>query len=66
MACWGSRTGDWQKELFDELNPAERFRDLVNGHGQQWPPGWVKGEGFVDADESPAPDLEKFPVYAHA
>ncbi|MEV6567586.1 hypothetical protein [Streptomyces kronopolitis] len=45
---------------------AEGFCDLTNGHGQQWAPGWVKGEGFVDPEESPAPDSERFPVYAHA
>ncbi|MFD6417046.1 tyrosine-type recombinase/integrase [Streptomyces sp. NPDC060194] len=62
----GSRTGDWQRESFDDEASAKRFRDLVNGHGQQWPPGWVKGKGFVTADEPPLPDAERFPVFAHA
>ena len=21
----------------------------MNGHGQHWPPGWVRGQGFVKA-----------------
>lgn len=50
----GSRTGDWCRETFDDEKQAERFRDLVNGHGQQWPPGWVKGEGFVEPGEPPS------------
>lgn len=35
----GGRTDPWCNETFGDLDPAERFRDLVNGHGQQWPPG---------------------------
>lgn len=62
----GSRTGRWCRETFDDDKLAERFRDLVNGHGQQWPPGWVKGEGFVESGESPVLETEKFPAYAHA
>ncbi|MFJ2115287.1 hypothetical protein ACIOEX_25895 [Streptomyces sp. NPDC087850] len=62
----GSRTGDWCRETFDDEDQAKRFRDLVNGHGQQWPPGWVKGKGFVEAGEPPMSDSEKFPFYAHA
>lgn len=61
----GTRSGSWQRETFDDEDAAERFRDLVNGHGQQWPPGWVKGEGFVER-EPPVPDSEMFPVFAHA
>ncbi|MFJ8953474.1 tyrosine-type recombinase/integrase [Streptomyces sp. NPDC102381] len=62
----GSRTGDWCRETFDDETQAERFRDLVNGHGQQWPPGWVKGKGFVSPDESSVETTELFDVYAHA
>ncbi len=62
----GSRTGRTCRETFDDETQAERFCDLVNGHGQQWPPGWVKGVGFVEISESSAPDAEKFKVYAHA
>ncbi|WP_172386294.1 hypothetical protein [Streptomyces sp. MNP-20] len=61
----GSRSGDWQAEIFDDGETAKRFRDLVNGHGQQWPPGWVKGEGFVEPDEPECPADQLFPAYAH-
>ncbi|MEU7029609.1 tyrosine-type recombinase/integrase [Streptomyces sp. NPDC046275] len=62
----GTRTGRWCRETFDDVTQAERFRDLVNGHGQQWPPGWVKGEGFVEQTEPQASDAEMFPAFAHA
>ncbi|WP_326736070.1 tyrosine-type recombinase/integrase [Streptomyces sp. NBC_01022] len=62
----GSRTGQTQRETFDDEGAAKRFRDLVNGHGQQWPPEWVKGEGFVKPGEPEMPDSEKFSAYAHA
>ncbi|NJP66530.1 N-terminal phage integrase SAM-like domain-containing protein [Streptomyces spiramenti] len=62
----GTRTGSWCRETFDDEDQAKRFRNLVNGHGQQWPPGWVKGEGFVEPGEPPMPDSEKFALYAHA
>ncbi|MFB7905207.1 tyrosine-type recombinase/integrase [Kitasatospora sp. NPDC056076] len=56
----GSRNGRQDDEKFDDEKSAERFRDLVNGHGQQWPPGWVKGKGFVE--EQPAePEAEVDP-----
>ena len=54
----GTRAGRWCRETFDDVRQAERFQDLVNGHGQQWPPGWVKGEGFVEASTAPASDAE--------
>ncbi|MFD5977340.1 hypothetical protein [Streptomyces bacillaris] len=62
----GSRTGQTQRETFDDEGAAKRFRGLVNGHGQQWPPEGVKGEGFVKPGQPEMPDSEKFPVYAHA
>lgn len=61
----GGRAGAWCNETFDDSDPAERFRDLVNGHGQQWPPGWTKGKGFVKPDEPAVPAAEMFVVYAH-
>ncbi|MGW4883419.1 tyrosine-type recombinase/integrase [Streptomyces murinus] len=33
--------------MFDDLPSAEKFRDLVKLHGEQWPPGWTRGHGFV-------------------
>lgn len=43
----GARNGKRESEVFDDLKPAEQFRDLVKAHGEQWPPGWIRGEGFV-------------------
>ncbi|MEU3501460.1 site-specific integrase [Streptomyces hundungensis] len=43
----GARAGKRESEPFDDLPSAERFRDLVKGHGEHWPPGWIKGHGFV-------------------
>jgi integrase len=52
-----------QTENFADPDAAETFKQLVNLHGQQWPPGWVRGQGFVDEPQSPddAPLLD----YAH-
>lgn len=35
---------DGSNEPADE---ARRFKLLVEAHGNDWPPGWVKGQGFV-------------------
>jgi integrase len=43
----GLRGGDPQSEVFDSEPEAIQFRLLVDAHGQHWPPGWIKGEGFV-------------------
>ncbi|MEV8391817.1 MULTISPECIES: site-specific integrase [unclassified Streptomyces] len=64
----GTRSDPWQGEDFDDEVSAKRFCDLVNGHGQQWPPGWVKGKGFVtEEEEEEPPEIppgELFPAYA--
>jgi integrase len=48
----GSRDGDWQAERFDGdeagAEAADIFCQAVNDAGQQWPPGWVKGVGYID------------------
>lgn len=41
-------SGEWQTESFENEHDAGIFRDAVNENGQQWPPGWVKGEGYID------------------
>ncbi|MGW2951615.1 tyrosine-type recombinase/integrase [Streptomyces eurythermus] len=48
----GGRTAPWQTERFppdDEgLDAAEIFKEAVDEAGQQWPAGWVKGQGYID------------------
>lgn len=41
-----------QRESFTTRNRAESFRLDVEHAGNEWPPGWVKGQGYVGA-ESP-------------
>ncbi|MFG2679242.1 tyrosine-type recombinase/integrase [Streptomyces sp. NPDC048392] len=51
--------GQWQNEKFgaetsDEGRAqAEQFKKLVEAHGNQWPHGWVPGEGFVETPAIP-------------
>lgn len=49
----GSRHGAQQSETFTRHKEAERFRAAVELAGQQWPPGWTPGQGYV-----PTPDPE--------
>ncbi|RPK82607.1 MULTISPECIES: hypothetical protein [Streptomyces] len=61
----GSRGGDPQNERFDDEVSAEVFKNAVDEHGQQWPPGWVKGEGYIDpAAEQPDDERYRFKNYA--
>ncbi len=53
----GARGAPWQTEGFDDEDSAGVFRDAVNDNGQQWPPGWVKGKGFITAE---APDEAQY------
>jgi len=39
--------GKYESEIFSDPDVAKKFKDLVNGFGQQWPPGWIRGQGFV-------------------
>src|SRR4051812_45735172 len=48
--------GQWQTENFggDEgATQAGQFKALVEAHGNKWPHGWVKGEGFVETPATP-------------
>ncbi|MFC5720344.1 tyrosine-type recombinase/integrase [Streptomyces gamaensis] len=49
----GTRQGPQQNEKFGERDSAEQFKKLVDAHGQHWPPGWVRGHGFVEPDADP-------------
>lgn len=52
----GGRGGSWETEKFADPDQADQFRKLVDAHGQQWPPGWVKGKGFVTEEEEAGPN----------
>lgn len=49
----GGRDGTWELEKFGDEPSADQFKKLVDAHGQQWPPGWVKGKGFVEEPTVP-------------
>lgn len=49
----GGRTDPGQTERFGDRPSAETFKKLVDAHGQHWPPGWVRGEGFVEQPKEP-------------
>ncbi|MFJ5802722.1 tyrosine-type recombinase/integrase [Streptomyces decoyicus] len=49
----GGRGAPGQSEKFGDRPSAEQFKALVDAHGQQWPPGWVRGKGFVEPDAHP-------------
>ncbi|WP_411143144.1 tyrosine-type recombinase/integrase [Streptomyces sp. x-80] len=56
----GKASGKQESENFDDPKAASRFKELVNGHGQEWPPGWVRGQGFVAEQRRPATMFEPF------
>lgn len=56
----GSRTGSNEHEIFTDEEMAKRFRDLVRGHGEQWPPGWIPRQGFVSDLRTPEEMFEPF------
>lgn len=61
----GSRGGDPQNERFDDEVSADVFKKAVDEHGQQWPPGWVMGEGYIDpSTEQPDDERYRFKNYA--
>jgi integrase len=59
----GSRSAPQQTERFTDEPSAEVFRDAVNANGQMWPPGWIKGKGYVDPTYS---DEARFRFDAYA
>ncbi|MFJ3710334.1 site-specific integrase [Streptomyces sp. NBC_01387] len=56
----GARSAKQESEVFSDEQAAERFKDLVNGHGQQWPLGWVRGQGFIADQRRPGTMFESF------
>jgi integrase len=53
----GKRDGKQESEPFQDKAHAEVFRGLVDMHGQQWPPGWVRGQGFVQQEAPQGADM---------
>ncbi|MFD4032107.1 tyrosine-type recombinase/integrase [Streptomyces sp. NPDC058637] len=49
----GGRGGTWEAERFEDPEQADTFRKLVDAHKQQWPYGWVPGQGFVEPEQDP-------------
>lgn len=49
----GNRDGGQQNEKFGDRASADIFKKLVDAHGQHWPPGWIRGRGFVAPDAHP-------------
>ncbi|MGP3686552.1 tyrosine-type recombinase/integrase [Streptomyces sp. IBSNAI002] len=59
----GTRQGAGQSESFDNEDDAGVFKAAVDEAGQHWPPGWVKGRGYIAAEQV-AEDAYRFRVYA--
>lgn len=53
----GTRAGKQESEPFQDEQHAEVFRGLVDINGQQWPPGWVRGQGFVAKEPARGKDM---------
>ncbi|MEW2631768.1 site-specific integrase [Streptomyces sp. NPDC048389] len=60
----GGRGGDPQSESFKDETAAEFFKDAVNDAGQHWPPGWVKGRGFIVPGAGADEERYRFRNYA--
>lgn len=60
----GSRSGPDQSERFDDEPSAEVFRKAVDANGQMWPPGWVKGKGYIDESAGADEARYRFDHYA--
>jgi integrase len=60
----GKRDGKQESEPFQDERSAEVFKGLVDMHAQQWPPGWVRGRGFVQAEAAKGKD-QPFIEWAH-
>lgn len=52
QARW-RQDGRVQTENFGEGSADKTFKGLVEAHGNRWPHGWVRGEGFVDEPKIP-------------
>lgn len=50
------RAGDWQSEFFPVEYDADVFKLDVERAGNNWPPGWVPGRGYLTAEQLAAED----------
>ncbi|MEW2164338.1 site-specific integrase [Streptomyces sp. NPDC007084] len=62
----GARDGLWQTERFNDEPSAQVFKDAVDEADQQWPLGWVKGRGYITAEQAAQEGDEKFRFRAYA
>ncbi|MEV7584370.1 tyrosine-type recombinase/integrase [Streptomyces erythrochromogenes] len=60
----GGRDGAWQSETFEDQDSAGVFKTAVDEAGQHWPPGWVKGQGYIAAQPAQPEDRYRFRQYA--
>jgi integrase len=60
----GGRGAKGQSETFDDIDAAEVFQKAVNDAGQQWPPGWVKGVGFITQESASGDEQYRFRTWA--
>jgi integrase len=60
----GGRDGAPASESFDDEPAAELFKKAVNDAGQHWPPGWVPGRGFINADVDEEAERYRFRNYS--
>ncbi len=52
--------GRKQEETFASEADAQNFKKLVEGHGNRWPRGWIRGYGFADSVPSNAPNFSDY------
>jgi hypothetical protein len=50
--------GVWQSETFALEHEAHHFKYLVERDGNVWPPGWIRGHGFVVCNERTGATVE--------
>lgn len=61
----GSRESPFQTERFEDEDSAKVFKQAVDDNGQMWPPGWIKGKGYIDPTAGDPDELKyRFDNYA--
>lgn len=62
----GARSAPVQTERFNDETSAKVFKEAVDDCGQEWPPGWVKGRGYITQDAADDKDDARFRFRAYA